>query len=822
MSKNSKGIKKGNSIKLVLGSAGVVVVLALVIGFSAFQYMRYRDLAQRLPENAVPIKIAILDPAPGAQSPAGTPLLVTATAFGEKPLLSLELWANGVVVGVQAAPSGGIKPMKASFGWTPSEPGNYSLIARAIDTDKRTADSATVLVLIGMSKKGADSKKSEDPSKALQIANGGGGEGLPPAQTAAIPLPPLTAPPNSGDSIGASSPWQGSLGDWVSQVMVTSPPAEPQLTAAPNGCGVKLSIHDLSSDEDGFFVYRQLPNASQWERVVTLGAQSKFKWLTYTDSGHSGLLNYYVAAFNNAGEAAGNLATVKVDPAACPTSISMAPVLSIALTSLKTDLGADRAYCYKSLNGIYWSRWPTDGFFTPGADGFDVKNQGDSTLLNEPDKALTLDLECWGWNDGKIQMLGKFRKEGIHARKLENIHLEEKGLAIDLDLGLTDQITAKGHTPDHPPTDPKMPPVLALMFFGVDACREHTPSKGASLGENFAYCYWYPEYNTDNGASQPYLVWFVTDGSCAAGQGAACNTFDWYVQQAKANGGKVGFHVYGQISDALPLATTKHDLTAWVLPPQSECGQGLHLRVRMFYEGGPNDPNYPNQLVEAPDSNTIHYTFNCPPPSEVQLDVFFDTLHIGDLGDGVGGGDDLELYGSIVAEGIPGTGSVLNLGKWGGSSGNCPDDSFEWAGPKIWYGPAGTLGFTPPVPALPLDQTGLGYDADCQQAVQEGDSNFSLFQLCRSDTYKHCLGDFKRNNNRIRVTVGDGSRIRVSVHLVDYDELPGDDNACQAETWVGPESIFGWQGFSGSGYLSQGDNDTASCKVYFHISPVSP
>jgi hypothetical protein len=203
-------------------------------------------------------------------------------------------------------------------------------------------------------------------------------------------------------------------------------------------------------------------------------------------------------------------------------------------------------------------------------------------------------------------------------------------------------------------------------------------------------------------------------------------------------------------------------------------------------------------MIEGPDSNTVTSVLNCPAPSEVKLDVIFDSLHIADLGDGATGGDDLEIYASFVAEGNnPGAGSVLNLGEWGWSGEDCPNDVFSVA-------------------------TGLmtsGKVPNCPTVVTEGDFPVSEMFFCTSDTYSHCVGSYSTNNNKIQITVGDGSRIRVAIHAMDYDDDSPDDNVCQAETWVGPESIFGWQGFSASGSLSQGDNGSASCIVDFHIAP---
>jgi hypothetical protein len=343
-----------------------------------------------------------------------------------------------------------------------------------------------------------------------------------------------------------------------------------------------------------------------------------------------------------------------------------------------------------------------------------------------------------------------------------------------------------------------MPKVFAILFYGPDACTEHLPSGGKSLGENFLFCSWFPEYNFDQGESQPYLVWYVVDGHCLNGTGDVCAPFQSYLDRAAQYGGSVGFNVYGQFSDSIPLTTTPHNMTAYVVPPQSNCGEDtLFMTVRMYFLPGPSDPEA-GQIRESPDSNTVSSVFNCPPPEQVKLEVTFDTLTIGDLGDGATGGDDLEIYASFVAEGKnPGSGSVLNLGEWGRSDTDCPSDVFSIA-------------------------TGLvttGKEAVCPAVVKEGSVPISDLNLCTSNTYSHCIGKHVPNNNKITVTVGDGSTLRVAIHAMDYDDISGDDVACFTETTLGPESIFGWDGFTTSGSMSQPDNDTASCTVTFHVAP---
>ncbi len=786
---------------LVIGciAAGALAALALLLGFAALQFMQYRTSVGQLPDKVSAITLAITDPHTGAQVTAGTPLLVHVSAGSAKPLLSLELWSNGQVVGVQAAPGpGGITPFAADFAWTPGNPGTYSLVARAVDAGQKTGDSAALVVIVAPTAKTGQGAGAEDSGQGIPIANGGGAGGD------SIPLPTPPAPPAGSDSVGPAQVWSLSIGDWLSGIS-NGPPKAPELTATPEGCGATLNIHDLSDGEQGFIIFRMTESAPMLAKIATLDGQSQFDWLTYTDQSYTSENSYMVRAFKGDQVADSNIVYAKGNPADCKPDATQLPQLSIQLISLKTDVDADRTYCYKSLNGLDWSRWPAAGFFLPGADGFDIQGQADSILLNELDaKSITLDLECWGWVGGALKVLGKLHKDGI-GPGLGKVQLTDGGLLAGLDLGGGIQ-TKDGDPPPKPLTGPKMPKVFAILFYGPDACTEHLPSKGSNLIEDL-YCTWFPIYNQDQGQSQPYLVWYVSDPQyqeCVNGQGADCNSFQVYLDRVKQYGGQVGFHVYGQFSDSIPLATTPHDLTAFVVPPQTTCGQDvLFMTVRMYWLAGPNDPDVPNQMAESPDSNTISSVFNCPPPSEVKLDVTFDTLHIADLGDGATGGDDLEIYASFAAEGKnPGTGSVLNLGYWGWSGSDCLDDSFTWLGIPNFI----SLG----------DQ---GVSLECPLEVKNGDTSLGEQALCASDTYSHCVGSYSNNNNKIQITVGDGSRIRVAVHAMDYDEDSGDDNVCDAETWIGPESIFGWQGFSTSSSMSQGDNGSASCIVFFHVAP---
>jgi hypothetical protein len=578
-------------------------------------------------------------------------------------------------------------------------------------------------------------------------------------------------------------------------VTISEMPETPQLTLTTEACNVTLNIHDLSNTEDGFFVYRRLEGEPNWVRIATLNNASNSDWLTYTDSGHPGPITYYAAAFNSQGEAASNLAPAQVDPAACPAISPALPQLSIELVDLIVDGPADQVYCYKSLGGVLWSRWPAGGFFLPGPEGFDVQGQGESLLLEglEGD-SLSLDLECWGWVGGSLQLLGKFHEDDIaNPTRLGDLRLQNDRLRLDLALGGGIKPLDK-HQPE-PPMDTTMPRIFAIKLFGADACVGHTPNAIMAV----LICTWYPEYEQSN---QPYLVWDTNDNSCAD-PGGGCAPLSWYVDRADLYGGYVAFRVrtitneqnLDFVSSNFPVAATPHDVTAWAIAPQqSQCGKLMGLYVQIFFQSGANDPDYGGQAFVSPPSNTVYHPIYCSPPNEVKLDVVFDSLNLSQVDDGWNA--DLELYASLVAEGIPGTGSVLNLGYWGWQGDDCDDD---------------TVGFI-------LDPGGLDLDPECTLQLGSGDHPFSDMYLCSSDTYAHCIGNYSQNNNRIQITVGNGSKVRISVHIMDFDDGSGDDTVCQTQTFIGPKSNAEWAGFTTNGELDDVQS-SAGCEVSFHVSP---
>jgi hypothetical protein len=140
-----------------------------------------------------------------------------------------------------------------------------------------------------------------------------------------------------------------------------------------------------------------------------LGASDKPAF-TFDDTvGQSGVLQYYVAAFNGSGEAQSNLAAVTVAADDCgpgpgPTSN---PKVRYADGILVVPPEFTLAYLYASLDDGPWTRLPEgDGFFAPEHGNVDLRTYLAPLIKVHPEARLA-DLKVWGWDGaGQLTDLG--------------------------------------------------------------------------------------------------------------------------------------------------------------------------------------------------------------------------------------------------------------------------------------------------------------------------------------------------------------------------------------------------------------------------------
>jgi len=243
-------ISKRKRILVVGMLAGILAVFLVVAGVFIAQFNRYRASGGSESIDPTLPQVSINIPTGDNTFIVGQPSPVYALAIGYDPFLSMELWVDGILAGVDAGPSSGMTPFNGEFLWIPTQPGLHILIARAKDSAQHVANSASLMVIVL-----PDETISASTSEGENLT--GGESSVPIVYPAAGSTSQPPAPPGPDTTSGPSQPWEGSPGDWVTSLTAGEPPSAPELVAAPVACGATLAIHDLSDNEEGFIVYRQ-------------------------------------------------------------------------------------------------------------------------------------------------------------------------------------------------------------------------------------------------------------------------------------------------------------------------------------------------------------------------------------------------------------------------------------------------------------------------------------------------------------------------------------------------------------------------------------
>jgi len=634
---------------LIWGVFGLVLlsILAAVIIGAVIQHIRYKldQLHATVPERT---SIVVIN-APG-EGQQGQFLSIETSAFGHFPLLSMELWINGVLEGVHAAPHDGISYLNTEFIWIPEQPGAYSLIARAVnDRDKITTSTPTLIFILPAEE--YDGVGDDPGSPAV----------FPAADTSVASL----QPPLPTDAVGPAAAWQGSVSQWLTNLTANHAPKAPALIAQSLGCGVLLTFNDLSDNEEGFAIYRQAPASPSWQQIAKLGSQSQHEWLTFTDSGIPGGTTYYVTAFNSQGEAASNLALVNIDPADCLAEVGGLPSLTIEFTQLIPNLPVDQVYCYNSLDGENWSRWPKTGFISTGEGALEIQESLESILLTDLDgqpviQNIDLMMECWGWAGAELQFLGQF-SERIALDGPGSLNIPTEGFTIDINLEIANLLDQPvmyplgGEDDDvfmdlqiyedilkyYKLINAQMGQVYAYPTLHLDECTGHLGAPWMSKLQKLAHCAPYPGFDTGaQGVNpQPYLVWFP-EGKCLAGKD--CLTYEELQGMAYKAGGNVGFSITD--SSSAGFYTWNVDIpqaTSFVIPPL-KCEGTRTFWVQMWFRMYGNTFWGPlSQPAELDCFEKLEKT---------ELQVTFETLHIGHADDNDIGEEDLEIFGYFFAK----------------------------------------------------------------------------------------------------------------------------------------------------------------------------
>lgn len=795
--------------KIIKGLLGILVVFA--VGFGTYQYLNYRNQTIGADLHDLASHVEIIPPEIDEPYTVGDAVLVETKAFGPAPIVSMELWIDGILAGVQAAPSPGLNPFATHFVWFPDYPGIYSLVARSQDSEEHTSTSLTVEFLINPSDEEDEGKEDDGISGGGVLPSYGSG------------YSPPNVPENKG-GIGPASIWNGSPGAWLTNLTVNLTPAPPELAAAPDGCTINLWIHDLSSNEEGFKIYRKIENSLNWELLALLNAQSEFEWLSFSDSGISGKVNYYVSAFNAHGEGESNLAMVAIDPSSCPPSApsSNFPVLSIELLNLKSDMMVDLAYCYRSIGGSKWGRWPQSGFFMPGEDGFNIQGQHEEFMLTDLEgnsliEKFDLKLECWGWSGDMLEYLGRITFEDLGSDNEGSFQILGDGLSAEIVLGfinLFDPDILYANKYDWPigeldfllPVSPIMPYIEAEITFNPEDCRNHLPPDSQHPIGYLVGCFAFPGYSVGGANPQPYLIWTVSDNcwqrvmDTLSGDGNSnpCLPVDSMIASADINNAQMGY-IFTDVYRHTSVQTISNpEMTTRQIPPCDQAGYHTReLSVQMFYiipgEGAFKGLSPPSNIVK----------FMCPPGmNQVKLAVTFQSLKLWNVDDDDNSSiQDVEVYGGFYARPVnskQNRSAQLNE-FW---DPDCGLEDIQWIG------------------SLPQ---GGGFG--CEQVMRDGLFNLADIPLCHSGNsspnHSNCV-DLTTNNNTLEVIVEGDDELRLGVVMIDEDTSSGDDTVCIYDNYYIAFSYQQWATIKDYPFTMMSDNENASCEVHGVINAVLP
>ncbi len=363
------------------------------------------------------ILVSLTDPLDGEAYPISAGLSVRGEAISDGSIARMELWADGELYETYTAPESGLGLLVHYWDWSPKTLGMHTLMVRAYDEQGQSAVS-NVVHIKGIEDPGyivIETAQEGDSIASLAERYNVAAEDIlrwNPSLVEAESLPigtelfihvgaPIVSvnPSVTAKVLMNLKQWPANnfQSDFVSQ-------AAPTLTIAGQGCKATLAIGDHSTDEDGFHIYRLDPGAMSFSKLTSLSPHEGTDILSYQDSNLYGLYHYYVTAFDEKGESASNLVSIKITDSNCAGEST--PIESLALI----PAGVERYYLYVSLNNGEWRRFPADDFtFLNRSDNIDFGQVAQALLPNSAGD-ISLKGEVWAVVNGTATRLGTFEK----------------------------------------------------------------------------------------------------------------------------------------------------------------------------------------------------------------------------------------------------------------------------------------------------------------------------------------------------------------------------------------------------------------------------
>lgn len=413
---------------VIFGGIALIVVASLIVA-AYIGYIHIPSIEDQVASKG-DLTVRIVNPPSDSWYPADAAIPFLSTAQSARNIVALEYWVDGKLIQSEPrAPGSSPRFVVQTWRWMPLVEGDHLVTVRARSESGTVATSNIVRIhaspaagfrIIHTVKQGETwesiAKLCTTSIEAIASQNPllDPKESLPPGLEMWIPCDPIFAsapaaeagtPSLSDAGAAAQSPWSAAdVPVWISQNLSPAGtlPATPVLKAGLDGCTVSLLVQDASKDEQGFLVYRA--GATNFEQIAQLGSNQGGSFTFDDNLQVSGPLQYYVAAFNAAGEAQSNIVSVQATGGSCgPVSN---PNVAFADGILSVGSGLDLAYAYASLDKSPWQRVPEgEEFFQPAGGRVDLTGYMEPLLAAKPGTRAA-DLEVWGWRGGVIENLG--------------------------------------------------------------------------------------------------------------------------------------------------------------------------------------------------------------------------------------------------------------------------------------------------------------------------------------------------------------------------------------------------------------------------------
>lgn len=724
-----------NRKRLIFGVVAFACLLGLGLGLY-FGIKGYRDYQQTVLNPQVPdISVQLSTLSGNSEGTVGSPILLVAQAFGDVPLERFIFWINDIPVKLVGVENEGAKIAEAFFSWVPTMEGDFVLFTRVEGENSISADSEPLIIQV------LPGLKPVSPEPVL-------------------PDPTFNrALPGAVGETGDGQIWRGSLGGWVSQSSEDSPPSPPGLTVEVNGCDVVLTIHDNSDNETGFRVYRHLPNIPGWKMAAVLQANNTFDTLNFSDSGYHGLLSYKVAVFNDQGEAVSNPVSVEVNSNDCPTADL--PIMKLKVVELLPKVPVDQTYCYFSIGGAQWLRWPKEGYLSVNEDGFIIPQESILSILQESPEldgsfSELLLMDCWGWDGGELVDLGKFEVGGIGPAAPEPFIFSNDFLEGVLEFGNTS--TMEGEIEGFPYAAFLPVPVLSHS----DSVYDCLDKKDDQANIPYDYCL-EADGETDWPFKPSYITWELANNCQLSPMCLGLMDLEEMAEPELSNA-EIGYRVYSHFPNKMVRSFNSPSQMVYMVPGALgpyQCRPPLNLQFRV------STYLIPDGSQEMYESGS--YWFSVPEPCPAVnggiIKVVPEMLFVGNPEEEPDEGQMLDLYGAVIIY----TGNmnelrVLQFGEGGDQiAAGCPaPDSTDEAGGANYGG------------ECPISN---GWGVDLAQAY-----------ICPDAGFNGCFSNFAPFNNQAELTILEGESLHVWITVMDHDINSADDEVCSGETilpaWV--------------------------------------